>query len=851
MTAAAMMAACSGGARTIIGTPTSTGTGTGGTGTGTGTGATAASLTAISSATSIPSDGSASATITVLARNSSNDLISGVVVTFSADSGGVAVTNATTDSSGSATATLSTAGDPTARTITVTATASGQSATVKVQVVPTSAAATTAVASLTLSTTAASILTDGSTTATISALARDGANNVLAGVPVTFKASSGAIQVTQATTDATGVAKAVVSTGGDSSVRTITVTGSTSALSSTIIVGVVTPATPTIPVYSMGNGTGTGFKSGAIGLTVAGNLSAGGTTGLQISMVDQTNTLYTAAPVVVTFNSPCIASGLSQILPSGSSTAVTTITTSTGSINATYAAKGCSGTDAIIASATVGGQNISATATVTITAASVGSIQFVSATPTTIGLKGTGLNETSTVIFKVTDSTGGPRAGVTVSFALDTVVGGMSISPASATSAADGTVQTVVSAGTVHTVVRVTGSIAAVAASGSTPATPALSTESSQLTVTTGLPASGAFSIAVGAASYGSVKSTLACPNVEAYGIDGVIVPMTVFLADRYNNPVPDGTAVAFTTNGGHVDGSCVTGPPSGTTGEGSCTVNWTSANPRPMTTDADPVLVNGRATVLATAVGEESFTDVNGSGFYQSPDPFSNLGEPFLSANESGTYVTNDYFLDFNHNGKYDPPPSPAAFVGITCTGTLATSSCSTSTLGISGSHLIIMSTSRADMSLYGFAPVGGLGFTGNSGTIYAPVLSIPVSTAAIAGSAGPPVVNPVPAVTYSGTIVIEIQDDNCTKDVNGHCLPLSGNPMPAGSTVTAVLDNSSIGTLSVTPVTIGCATDIGGEAFQFSLTSGTTTGSGTITVTVTTPVGTINAFQIALNVT
>ena len=34
---------------------------------------------------------------------------------------------------------------------------------------------------------------------------------------------------------------------------------------------------------------------------------------------------------------------------------------------------------------------------------------------------------------------------------------------------------------------------------------------------------------------------------------------VTVQLADRYNNPAPDGTAVAFTTNGGHVGGNCTT----------------------------------------------------------------------------------------------------------------------------------------------------------------------------------------------------------------------------------------------------------------------------------------------------
>jgi hypothetical protein len=820
MAAALLVAACGGGSQTISTTSKSPGTGTG---TGTGTPppvptATPASLTAMSSATSIPSDGSATATITILARNSSNNLISGVVVAFVSDSGGVAITKATTDSSGSATATLSTAGDSTARTITVTATASGLKATVKVQVVATSSAATTAVATLTLTSSVTSILTDGTTTAAISALARDASNNVLAGVPVTFTASSGAIQVTLATTDAAGMATATVSTGGDSSLRTITVTGSTSALTSTVQVKVVPPSTPTIPVYAMGNGTGTGFVSGAIGLAVSGTLAAGGAAGFQLSIVDQTGTLYTGAPVIVNFNSPCIASRLAEILPSGSSIPVTTITTATGSINATYAAKGCSGTDKVTASATVGSQSLSATGTLTIAAASIGSIQFMSATPPTIGLKGTGLNETSTVIFKVTDSSGGARAGVLVSFALDTTVGGLTLSPASATSASDGTVQTVVSAGTVHTVVRVTASIAS----------PALSTQSRQLTVTTGLPASGAFSIAVGPANYGSGPSSLACPNVEASEIDGVTVPVTVRLADRYNNPVPDGTAVAFTTDGGHIVGSCTTPSSQTNSGDGTCTATWTSANPRPGVAPVGyvgnplaygypsgypPLLAAGRAVILATTIGEESFTDLNASGFWQTGDPFADLGEPYRADNEQPQYDVGDYFLDFNQNGKWDA--GSGKFVGITCTGITASSTCTTSTLAIGASHLMIMSTSAANITLLApAAPPWTLG-----GTASSPTLSIVHAT--------------------SGTFQVNVKD-------------LNGNSLAAGTQVTLTLDNTAIGTFTQTPsiFVVGCAADTGGQDVQASF-SATTIGSGIITVKVVAPNGTTTLFTITLNVT
>src|SRR5882762_2617982 len=168
--------------------------------------------------------------------------------------------------------------------------------------------------------------------------------------------------------------------------------------------------------YSMGNGSGSSFQSGIISVSSA-SLSAGGTTSLQVSLVDNNGTLYTAASVTVTFNSPCVAQGLATIAASGSSTAGTTagtVTTTTGSVSATYTAKGCSGPDVITATAVVSSTSLTATGTVTVAAATIGSIQFVSATPSTIGLKGTGPTETSTVIFKVVDATGGPRPGVNV-----------------------------------------------------------------------------------------------------------------------------------------------------------------------------------------------------------------------------------------------------------------------------------------------------------------------------------------------------------------------------------------------------------------------------------------------------
>jgi hypothetical protein len=546
--------------------------------------------------------------------------------------------------------------------------------------------------------------------------------------------------------------------------------------------------------YSMGNGSGSAFHSGVIGVSPTTPLSAGGTASLSATIVDQTGTLYTANSVTVTFNSPCVSQGLATITASGTSTAGSAageVVTTSGNANATYVAKGCSPSDVVTATATVGSSSLTATATITIGASTIGSIQFVSATPTTIGLKGTGLGETSTVIFKVVDSTGGARPNVPVTFSLDTTVGGITISPATATSGSDGTVQTVVSSGTQHTSVRVTATISS----------PALSTQSSLLTVTTGLPSSNGFSIAIGPANNGAGTSKLGCPNVEGYNIDGITAPITVRLSDRYNNPAPDGTAVAFTTNGGHVVGSCSTPSATTSSGDGTCSALWTSANPRPTPASTPPNALAGRATVMATAIGEESFDDLNGNGYYDAGEPFSNLGEPYRDDNENGAYDVGEYFLDFNKNGVRDP--GDGTFKGITCTGT----TCSTTTLAISASLLVIMSTSAANVSY-----VGSSGFTGNGNG-----LTIPASG--------------------SGTVTINVQDAN-------------GNPMAAGTTVAV---SASAGTVTQTPspFTIGCSTAIGGIDTGFAYTAGATPGSAVITIQVTSPNGTDTVYSIPVTTT
>jgi hypothetical protein len=193
-----------------------------------------------------------------------------------------------------------------------------------------------------------------------------------------------------------------------------------------------------------------------------------------------------------------------------------------------------------------------------------------------------------------------------------------------------------------------------------------ISTQSDQLTITTGIPDQDSASL--------SAEKL----NVEAWNIDGVVDPLTIRLSDRFNNPVPDGTAVTFTAEGGQVASQCLTAA-------GACTANWTSQNPRPL---------NGRITILATAIGEESFTDVDGNGRYGAPDSFQDIPEPFRDDDEDGTRQSAEPFFDFNTNGAYNA--ADGQFNGLLCDTAMPAANCSATanTVAVNDSIVIVMSS-------------------------------------------------------------------------------------------------------------------------------------------------------------
>jgi len=496
------------------------------------------------------------------------------------------------------------------------------------------------------------------TPATIMATVMQGTTAITSQV-VTFETTLGGFNPESGTalTDSSGVASIVLNSGdvaGAGSVKASIASGEEATIGFT-----TQGSTETIVRL----GSGDPFIEGEIDLSLA-QISAGGTTVISVFLIDENGALFNQS-VDVNFSSVCAE----EAIPSADIDTI--ITTSSGQASATYLAKGCVGDDPITVNAIVNGQNLSATGSVNVLPADVGSIEFVSASPETIGIIGTGAvggSESSILVFKVLDTNGNPVNNQEVDFSLSTETGGINLIPKSATTNNEGFAQTVVNSGTVATSVRVTASIVN--------SEPLISSQSSVLVISTGIPDQDSISI-----SFSDL-------NPDSWDTDDVEVTVVALLADAFNNPVPDGTAVSFTTEGGAIEPSC-------TTIKGRCEVKWRSQMPRPegetLYQNAVPPRVTnidafgfpnfmgqkygGRVSISVSAIGEESFPDLNGNGRFdvcEVPAFKGGVGKPCNqdgTFDESGndiTYSGNDVsgapydrsevFADYNEDGFFNP---------------------------------------------------------------------------------------------------------------------------------------------------------------------------------------------------
>jgi hypothetical protein len=471
----------------------------------------------------------------------------------------------------------------------------------------------------------------GNSTSSLTIVMLDGAGNAIADVSpdkpavikVTVKNSSGVVQPntvvsfsstdggavfspTSATamTDSAGVASIGLAAGKQAGAFTL----SASAAVGTTAVKASKNYTVSFPILTLSD----------MVLTPS-SLPAGANASVSLTVMNGASAY--AQPVSVAFSSPCIVNGKASIN--------SPVTTQNGVALASYTDKGCSSSDILTATVVLPNGTLTKSATFTILPNAAGSITFVGVSTTNIALKGTGgaaRPDSSTVKFQVLDKTGNPVIGKLVNFTFSdsnttVTTGGLQLSPAAVISSSDGTVQTTVSGGTIPTSVRVTATV-----NGSAPL---ITTVSSLLVVSSGVPDQAHFSLAI---SIG---------NCEGWSINQVCGIVSVIVGDHFGNQVPDGTVVNFTAEGGVIEDSCKTV-------RGTCTVPLYSASPRP---------ANGKVTVLAYAIGEETFVDTNGNNVF---DP----GEPF-------TDKSPDIYRDDDENGAWTP--------GEPCIGVSPNATCNT----------------------------------------------------------------------------------------------------------------------------------------------------------------------------
>ncbi|CAM3469313.1 Ig-like domain-containing protein [Shewanella violacea] len=424
-------------------------------------------------------------------------------------------------------------------------------------------------------------------------------------------------------------------------------------------------------------------------------ISAGGSFGITatlISQADDGTITRIQTPSSISFSSDCVTSNHASL--------DTPVTTLSGSASSTFQDTSCSGNserdDQVIASTLVGNQTLTANLPFTLARQTLASLSFVSAEPTNIRIKGaggTGSTESSLVSFKITGSNGQASAQQEVSFVLDTLVGGLSFSnglpTAQSITNSQGMVSVRVQSGTVPTPVRVVAS-ATDADTGET-----ITSQSEQLTVNTGLPQQLGFSLSA---------STF---NLEADQFSGEKSTITVYASDSFGNPAPDDTTINFTSEGGQIVSNCVTV-------DGNCSVEWTSTSPK---------VADHRITVLAYALGHETFFDTNGNNIFDDadggsvtacldssgaplvcsgsgsdreayrPNGFSDLPDAFRDDNENFTYDVGEKFFNTGASTSYQA--ADGKFNGPQCEGSL----CGTGqanktyirkalTLTMSGSH-------------------------------------------------------------------------------------------------------------------------------------------------------------------
>ncbi len=190
-------------------------------------------------------------------------------------------------------------------------------------------------------------------------------------------------------------------------------------------------------------------------------------------------------------------------------------------------------------------------------------VTVLSVAPPSLGVRGSGRQETAVVTFEVRDAAGLPVSdGEEVAFAV-APAGAGALSAAKATTVG-GRVSVTLKSDTLAAPARVTATARGITGAASVP-------------ILSGPPDRAHFSLAVEKL------------NVPGGVIAGLTDRVTAFVFDRFSNPVPAGTSVSFSTTAGGIEGSALTDA------QGRASANLITAEPLPQ---------DGFAAVTARTVG-------------------------------------------------------------------------------------------------------------------------------------------------------------------------------------------------------------------------------------------------------
>ena len=439
--------------------------------------------------------------------------------------------------------------------------------------------------------------------ATVTATLADSRGNGLAGQVVTFTVVRGlaVTNVATALTRSDGTAVAILSPANTTGAGAdeVKATASSGGVALTASTGFTVQAA---------NVTLSGFTS------AAASLGAYGQTSLTVTLAGAS----VGSPVQLTVSSACVTAGKAALSP-------TRVTATTATVTLQYRDIGCGALQAADSlQAVIDGSSSVLTLSLPIASPTISSLAFISATPETIFLRGSGFTEASSVIFEVRDANSSALPNVNVSMRLLTLTGGVTMDGGTAdvvrASDALGRVTVRVNSGTLPTPVRVSATIV-----GSS-----ISTVSSNLSVAVGLPSQLNFSLS---------QTTR---NIEGYDIDGTPNTYQIIAADRSGNPVPVGTSINFVAEGGQIEAIKQTAIVNGIA---RTAANFVSSEPRP---------IDGRVTITTYALGEESFVDLNGNNIRDAGEPFQDLGNIFKDRNFDGVFdATADEFIPLAVNNS------------------------------------------------------------------------------------------------------------------------------------------------------------------------------------------------------